>query len=361
MPPPPFRHFLEPPPLFRYTIQMSTTPDSLFSKAAKAGASDVHIVVGCPVMFRIDGTLEAQGKEAATAAKVTSFIKSVLGAERYKKFCDEREVDASYSLGDGTRLRINCHFERGNPGLAARIIPTTIPTLEELHLEDLGYLCDLDEGLILFTGPTGAGKSTSLAAMVDHIAKERGGNIVTLEDPIEFVFESGKGVVRQRQFGSDFTSFPEALKRILRQDPDVIMVGEMRDLETIAATLTLAETGHLVFATLHTPNAVQTVDRIVDVFPPHQQQQVRAQLSLSLRAIVAQRLLPGTKGGRVAHREVLVTTPAVGNIIRENRTQELKTVLQTGKAQGMRTFEADAKNLLKAGLIDRETYDAVIG
>lgn len=336
---------------------MSSVANTIFTKAEKAGASDVHITVGSPIMFRIDGELEAQGKQKNTAAKVDQFIKSVLGASQYKEFKEKREIDAGYSTSNGVRLRINCHFERGNPALAARIIPTHIPKLEDIGLGDLEYLCDYTQGLILFTGPTGAGKSTSLASMIQHIGAHKGGNIITLEDPIEFIFKSEMGLVRQRQFGTDFLSFPEALKRVLRQDPDIIMVGEMRDLETIAAALTLAETGHLVFATLHTPNAVQTVDRIVDVFPPYQQQQIRTQLSLSLKAIIAQRLVPCANGGRTAQREVLINTPAVANIIRDNRTPELTSVMQTGKDTGMCTFGKHAKMLYKEGLIDSETYD----
>lgn len=336
---------------------MSSVANTIFNKAAKAGASDVHITVGSPIMFRIDGELEAQGKQTNTKAKVEQFVKSILGAARYKEFQDNKEMDASFSTSSGVRLRINCHYERGNPGLAARIIPTSIPKLEDIGLDDLEYLCDYEEGLILFTGPTGAGKSTSLAAMVQHIGEAHGGNIITLEDPIEFIFQSKQGLVRQRQFGTDFVSFPEAMKRVLRQDPDIIVVGEMRDLETIAAALTMAETGHLVFATLHTPNAVQTVDRIVDVFPPHQQQQIRTQLSLSLKAIIAQRLVPGANGGRIAQREVLVNTPAVANIIRDNRAQELKSVLQTGRDMSMCTFAKHAKELYKNGDIDKETYE----
>lgn len=336
---------------------MSSVANTLFTTAAKAGASDVHVAVGSPVMFRIDGELEAQGKLSSTKAKVEQFIKSILGAAQYKTFLEQRELDTSYATPSGVRLRINCHFERGNPGLAARIIPTDIPSLEDLGLADIEYLCDEQDGLILFTGPTGAGKSTSMAAMLQHISNEHGGNIITMEDPIEFILKSNHGLVRQRQMGTDFLSFPEAMKRVLRQDPDIIMVGEMRDLETIAAALTLAETGHLVFATLHTPNAIQTVDRIVDVFPPHQQQQVRTQLSLSLKAIVAQRLIPCVQGGRIAQREVLINTPAVGNIIRDNRSPELRSVLQTGKETGMCTFEKHAKMLYKNGQIDEETYE----
>lgn len=336
---------------------MPSLANTVFEKAAKAGASDVHIAVESPVIFRIDGELIQQGKQSTTAAKVDAFIKSVLTTAQYKELKEKKELDAGYSTTSGIRLRMNCHYERGNLGLVARIIPTIIPTLEEMGLSHLEYLCEESQGLILFTGPTGAGKSTSMASMIQNIAAHKGGHIITIEDPIEFLFSSDKGLIRQRQFGSDFFSFPDALKHVLRQDPDIIMVGEMRDLETIAAALTLAETGHLVFATLHTPNAMQTVDRIVDVFPPYQQQQIRTQLSLSLRAIIAQRLVPCVHGGRIAQREVLINNPAVANIIRDNRTPELASVLQTGKEAGMCTFEKHAKQLYKEGQIDDNTFE----
>jgi twitching motility protein PilT len=335
---------------------MSSGLDQLFSAAAKAGASDVHLAVGSPVVFRIDGELQEQGKKKLTEGDIERAVKSVLGAERYKAFEKAREMDSAYAVGD-VRFRVNCHYEKEAPGLSARIIPQEIPSIEDVGLTAIAEsLCSLHDGLVLFTGPTGSGKSTSLAALLQRINAERPEHIITLEDPVEFLFPEGKGIVRQRQYGSDFLSFPEALKRVLRQDPDIVMVGEMRDLETIAAALTLAETGHLVFATLHTPNASQTVDRIVDVFPPHQQQQVRIQLSLALKAIVAQRLLPKEGGGRTAQREILINTPAVAHIIRDNRAAELKSVLQTGTSVGMVTFEGDAKRLLKEGAISKETF-----
>ncbi len=341
---------------------MLPNPETLFANALQAGASDVHIAVDAPVLFRIDGVLTPQGEDALKKADVEKFIKEVLDADRYKRFEQDREVDSAFAMQDGVRLRINCHYERGNPGLVARLIPSVIPTIESLSLQPIAdMVCNLREGLVLFTGPTGAGKSTSLASLISSIAASRPANIITLEDPIEFLFPRGQGVVRQRQYGQDFLSFPEALKHVLRQDPDVVMVGEMRDPETIAAALTLAETGHLIFATLHTPNAVQTIDRIIDVFPPHQQPQIRSQLSLSLKTVVAQRLLPKVGGGRVAQREVLVMTPAVANTIRENRLQELHSVLQTGGENGMIPFEKDAKRLYKEGLIDKETYEAAAG
>jgi twitching motility protein PilT len=337
---------------------MTLTPQTLFTEALKAGASDVHVAVGSPVLFRIDGLLVEQTEKAVTEAEAEKFVKAIAGDAGYKRLQEKRELDTSYSLEGGVRLRVNAHFERGNMGLAARIIPSTIPAVEDLGLGEIAQrFCNQKEGLILFTGPTGAGKSTSLAALIQSISQQRAANIVTLEDPIEFIFPKAKSLIKQRQFGEDFLSFPDAMRGILRQDPDIVMVGEMRDPETIAAALTLAETGHLIFATLHTPNAVQTIDRIIDVFEPHQQGQVRSQLSMSLKAVVAQRLLPGINGGRVAQREILVNTPAAANIIRDARLQELRSVLQTGSDTGMISFEKDAKRLYKEGLISKETYE----
>lgn len=324
---------------------MSPNPKILFEEALQKGASDVHLAVGAPVELRVDGVLLPEG-DALTAKDIESFIAGVLTPVERERLERDREIDVAYALGDGTRFRVNCHHERGNLGLVARVIPTAIPSLEELDLVAIAEkVSTFHEGLVLFTGPTGAGKSTSLAALLQHLMTKRALSVVTLEDPIEFLFTPKQGLVRQRQYGQDFTSFPEALKRVLRQDPDVVMVGEMRDPETVAAALTLAETGHLILATLHTPNAVQTIDRIIDVFPPHQQPQVRSQLSLSLKAVVAQRLLPKKGGGRVANREVLYNTPAVGNIIRDARLQELRSVLQTGTEAGMVTFEKDEERL----------------
>lgn len=341
---------------------MPLNPTLLFGQAFEAGASDVHIAVNSPVIFRINGNLTPQG-DALSTADVEKFVGAVLGDALMKQLSEKREVDTAFALDNGTRLRINCHYERENPGLVARIIPSVIPTVADLGLDQIAeYVGSLREGLVLFTGPTGAGKSTSLASLIGHISAQRAESIVTLEDPIEFLFPSSASVIRQRQLGQDFLSFPEALKRILRQDPNIVMVGEMRDPETIAAALTLAETGHLILATLHTPNAIQTIDRIIDVFPPYQQPQIRSQLSMSLKLIVAQRLLPGVDGKRVANREVLVNTPAVANTIRDNRLQELKSVLQTGGDLGMCSFEKDAKRLWKeAQAISKETYEEVAG
>jgi len=325
-------------------------------------ASDVHIAEGKPIIFRVEGDLTPASSGIATAEDVTDIVREVLGVH-YDRFQKEREVDVSYVVDQSLRLRVNCHFERGFPGMVARLIPTQVPTLTEVGLTGIAEkFCRLHEGLILLTGPTGAGKSTSMAAMIDKILREQTVHIITLEDPVEFLFDrGGSGLVRQRQYGEDFTSFGEALRRVLRQDPDVVMVGEMRDLETIRTTLTLAETGHLVFATLHTPNAAQTIGRIIDVFPPHQQPQIRSQLSLSLKVIIAQRLIPDVHDKLIPLREVLINTRAVANIIRDNRVHELPSVLQMGGEEGMMTFDKEAKRLLDSGVITEETYTETLG
>lgn len=340
---------------------MPITPSTLFTDALNAGASDVHVAAENPILFRIDGLLVEQSEKPSSPADVEKFVKAVVGDDGFKRLQKDRELDSSFALPGGVRLRINAHYQTGNLGLAARIIPSSIPSVDDLGLKELAdRFSTLGEGLVLFTGPTGTGKSTSLASILQYINEQRATHIITLEDPIEFLFPKGKGLVKQRQFGQDFLSFADSLRGVLRQDPDIVMVGEMRDPETIAAALTLAETGHLIFATLHTPNAVQTVDRIIDVFAPHQQGQIRSQLSMSLKAVVAQRLLPGINGGRIAQREILINTPAAANIIRDARLPELKSVLQTGSDTGMISFEKDAKRLYKAGAISKETYELAV-
>lgn len=332
---------------------MASPNHMLWQTAIDKNASDIHVVSGHPAMLRIDGALQQIGEASLSSKEVTDLIKDFLSDAQYKRFEAEQDLDCSYKLENGTRFRINCHMVAGNPAFSARVVPKNIPSLEELQMpEAVMNLARSRDGLILFTGPTGAGKSTSLAAILAMLTSEQSLNVITLEDPMEFELSSGKGLVQQRELGTDFSTFAEGLKHVLRQDPDIVMVGEMRDLESIAIALTLAETGHLVLATLHTPNAAQTIDRIVDVFPPHQQSQVRLQLSLSLRAIVAQRLLPKKGGGRVANREILVRNPAVSNIIRENRLAEINSVLQTGGAEGMISFEKDLKRLQKDGIIE---------
>ncbi|HLC99724.1 MAG TPA: type IV pilus twitching motility protein PilT [Patescibacteria group bacterium] len=330
--------------------------DDIFKSCIKKNASDVHLLTGKPPVFRIDGELFIQEKFPTLDAELAlELVFSVMSETQKKKFQEDREIDLSYDLQNLGRFRVNCYWERGNTAMAARLIPSAIPTMEELMLPQSVYkLAELRQGLVLVTGPTGSGKSTTLAAMINQINGERGANIITLEDPIEFLHYSKKSIITQRQLGNDMLSFPQSLKYIVRQDPNVILVGEMRDLETIATTISLAETGHLVLATLHTLSTAQTIDRIIDVFPPHQQNQVRLQLSMSLRGIVAQQLLPRVGGGRIAAREVLVNTPAIANLIRENKIPQIKTVLQTSLAEGMITMDRAIKDLLAQNLITRD-------
>jgi len=334
--------------------------NQIFKQGVEKDASDIHLVVGRPPIIRIHGKLHELKEGALTKSKAETLILSILNPQQKEKYIKERELDLAYEIEGSGRFRVNLHFEKGMPGLVARIIKDKVPTMEGIEMPEIVYsLARLHQGLILLTGPTGCGKSTSLAAMVDLINKERTCNIVTLEDPIEFTFDPDKSIVRQRQYGSDFLSFPEALKHVVRQDPNVIMVGEMRDLETISATLTLAETGHLVLATLHTSNAAQTIDRIIDIFPPYQQEQIRMQLSMSLAGVISQQLIPTPgKDGRIAVREIMINTPAVANLIRENKIAQVKTIIQTSADDGMVSMDQSLKALVEQELIDKETAQA---
>lgn len=328
----------------------------LLIKATNERASDLHLVVGLNPVLRIDGNLVyIETEKKVTKKEMEQMVLSLLNPEQKERFLRERELDIGVAV-EGSRYRVNLHFEKENMGVVARVIDNKIPTIEELGLPNIIYkLLDLKQGLILLTGPTGCGKSTSLAAMIEYINANRFSHIITLEDPIEYLFEPNKSVIMQRQLGSDMLSFASGLKHALRQDPNVIMVGEMRDLETIATTITLAETGHLVLATLHTYNASQTIDRIIDIFPPHQQNQVRMQLSMTLAGVVSQRLLSKIDGGRVASREVMINTPAVSNIIREGKTAQLKTVIETSSKEGMVSIDQDIKRLFKEKMVSKET------
>jgi twitching motility protein PilT len=332
------------------------TLNELFQIGIDSKASDVHLVVGVPPLLRVDGELiDIPEKKALTNKELEQMIFTLLSEEEKKRFLAEKELDLGFEMDDETRFRVNLHFERGNYGLVARIIPNAIPKMDDLNLPKVVYdLINLKQGLIMVTGPTGCGKSTSLAAMVNYINSQRRCNIITLEDPIEYLFKSDKSVVIQRQLGSDMMSFGNGLKHALRQDPNVIMVGEMRDLETIGTTITLAETGHLVLATLHTYSAAQTIDRIIDTFPPHQQSQVRMQLSMTLAGVISQRLLAKEGGGRTAAREIMINTPAVSNLIRENKIAQLRTVIETSSKEGMVSMDQDLKRLYSAKLISKE-------
>jgi twitching motility protein PilT len=329
--------------------------NELLKYAKDAEASDLHLVAGNPPLVRVHGALEPVKKASKlTGKEIEEMVMGILSEEQTDRFQKQKDLDFAYALDDGTRFRVNLHYEKSSPGLAARTISPEIPTMEDLLMPPVtSSFTELPHGLVLVTGPTGSGKSTTLATMINKINETRNENIITLEDPIEYVFQPVKSVIRQRELGADMVSFALGLKHILRQDPDVIMVGEMRDLETIAATLTAAETGHLVFATLHTYSAAQTIERIVDVFPPHQQTQVRMQLSSVLRAIVSQQLLPKKGGGRVAAREILLNNPAIANLIRENKITQIKNVLQTSLKEGMQTLTQDLRNLIKQGVVEK--------
>jgi twitching motility protein PilT len=324
---------------------------SILDDAIERKASDIHLVVGKPPIFRIDGRLVVRKAKPILKKELESMLTEILTSKQWATFLAKHELDFAFEE-ESHRFRMNLHVERGNPALAARVIRMQLPTFEEIGIPDVVRdMTKLPNGLILVTGPAGTGKSTTLAAMLGEINATRPAHIVTLEDPIEFVYPSGLGLVKQREVGTDTESFAEGLKHMLRQDPDVVMVGEMRDPETIATTLTLAETGHLVFSTLHTRSAPATINRIIDSFPPNQQNQVRLQLALSLRGIISQVLLPRAKGGRVAAREVLVANPAIANLIRENKVEQIGNVVLTGRKAGMVSLEQSIQDLIKQGVV----------
>jgi len=336
------------------------TMQEVFQLAAKKNASDVHLVADASILLRIDGELvEIEPKKILAKKEIEQMIFSILSEEQKKRFVNDKELDFSYENEAEIRFRVNLFYERDNMGLVARVITEKIPTLEDLGMPKVVYdLANLQQGLILVTGPTGCGKSTTLAAMINYINQNRNCSIITLEDPIEFMFKHDKSTIMQRQLGTDMVSFAQGLKHVLRQDPNVIMVGEMRDLETIGSTITLAETGHLVLATLHTYSAAQTIDRIIDIFPPHQQTQIRMQLSMTLAAVISQRLVAKVSGGRMAAREILINTPAVSNLIRESKIPQIKTVIETSSKDGMVSLDHNLKALYDAKTISKETAQA---
>jgi twitching motility protein PilT len=319
-----------------------------------AGASDVHLTAGFPPAIRSKGRIApVEGFEPLTAQQTRDTVYGLLNDDQRKRFENNQQLDFAYAIPNVARFRVNCFFQRGSISAAFRRVPHDIPALESLKVpEILRDFTRKPRGFVLVTGPTGSGKSTTLAAMVDVINAEREDHILTIEDPIEFLHTHKRSIVNQREIGADAPDFSLALRAALREDPDVILVGEMRDLETISTALTAAETGHLVFATLHTQSTAQTVDRIIDVFPPQQQGQVRTQLSIALQGIVTQQLLPTADGsGRVVATEVLVPTPAVRNLIRESKTHQIYAAIQTSGAVGMHTMDADLVRLVREGQI----------
>lgn len=326
--------------------------DDVLREGVTRGASDVHLSVGLPPIYRIDGRLIRTDYAHLEAQQIQRMIYDILTSDQIQWFEKTRELDFSYSVNNVGRFRVNVYRQRGSLGAAFRTVPVEIPTFDQLKLPRVVQdLTMRNSGLILVTGPTGSGKSTTIASMIDHINSTRPVHIMTIEDPIEYLHRHKKGMVNQRELNADTDSFDNALRAVLREDPDVILVGEMRDLETISAAITLAETGHLVFGTLHTRSASQTVDRVVDVFPPHQQEQIRVQLSNTLESVISQLLLPVNGGGRIAAIEIMVATSGIRNLIREGKTHQIGSALETGSNLGMQPMEKALANLYISGLV----------
>ncbi|WP_408956430.1 type IV pilus twitching motility protein PilT [Natroniella sp. ANB-PHB2] len=328
--------------------------DQLLDEGIKLGASDLHLTVGIEPRYRINGELRSSKKLKLTAKKAEKMIKGMVPAEKEEEFIKQGEVDFAYHLGDH-RFRVNAFQQRGQVAAVLRTIPSRILSFKELGLpQQLRELAFKPRGMFLVTGPTGSGKSTTLAAMIDLINQESDKHIITLEDPIEYVHQHQRSIVNQRAVGKDTQNFANGLRAALRQDPDVILVGEMRDLETISTAITAAETGHLVFATLHTNSASETIERVIDVFPPHQQNQIRTQLSLTLEGVLSQQLLPTVDNmSRVAATELLIVNSAVRNLIREGKTHQLDSIMQTGGDKGMHSMDYSLRDLYLEGEITR--------
>jgi twitching motility protein PilT len=336
--------------------------NKLLRYAFEKKASDLHITAGSAPVFRIDGELRRLDIERLMPVDTEAMAREVMGEELFERFKEHGEADFSYGIPGISRFRVNAYHQRKSIGLVFRVIPTQTPTLETLNMpEILLKFCHRPQGLVLVTGPTGSGKSTTLAAMIDYINRNMRKHIITLEDPIEYLHSHKLSIINQREIGFDTTDFATGLRASLRQDPDVILVGEMRDLETISTAITAAETGHLVFATLHTPDAPQTIDRIIDVFPSGQQPQMRIQLASVLLSVISQRLFPKVGGGRIAATEILINTPAVGNLIRMEKVHQIRSVMQTGRELGMHTLEMSIQDLISRGMIMKETAQNYIG
>jgi len=320
-------------------------------------ASDLHLIKGIPPAMRVHGDLVYLNREALTENSLMAILNDTVKDEsRRNRFMDEKEYDFAYELGGEARFRFNIYFQMGSIAFSIRHVPMKIPKLEDLNLPKiLRELIKKQNGLILVTGPTGSGKSTTLAAMIDVINHEQPLHIVTVEDPIEYVYKPKKSIISQREVGGDTQSFASALKHVLRQDPDVILIGEIRDLETMQAAITAAETGHLVLSTLHTTSASQTIDRIIDIFPPYQQSQIRSQLSITLQAVVTQKLIKRIDmKGRIPTTEILIATPAIRSLIREGKTQQIYPAIEMGRDYGMHTMEQGLNELANRKIIQRE-------
>ena len=331
--------------------------ETLLEECIKRKASDLHLQYGLPPILRIDGALAPiAGMPNLNEQALQSLIFSTLDEEQRKILIKDKEFDYSFAFGDVARFRVNAFHEKGNLAAAFRLIPNQIKNINELGMPAVvETFAEFPRGLVLVTGPTGSGKSTTLAALVDKINREKSTHIITIEDPIEFTHRSQRSVIAQREVHYDTFSFSAALRSALREDPDVVLIGEMRDLETIQAAITIAETGHLVFATLHTNSAAQSIDRMIDVFPSHQQPQVRTQLSNMLMAVCAQRLVPAIGGGRVVAAEIMIADSAIRALIRDGKTHQIDTAIQTGADKGMQTMDRTLAKLIQTGVI---TYDS---
>ncbi|PIS21070.1 type IV pili twitching motility protein PilT [candidate division WWE3 bacterium CG08_land_8_20_14_0_20_43_13] len=333
------------------------TINDLLDYTIEKKASDLHLTTGAPPIIRSGGVLvPVAGTHALKSEQVEEYVFPLLKPEQKEILLMNKEIDFSFAFGDKARFRINAYHQRGYLSAALRCIPYTIPTIDELGLPKIIYeFCKLPQGFILVTGPTGQGKSTTLAAIIDEINQTRPVHIVTIEDPIEYLFPNKKALVEQREMHLDTHAWDIALRSVLRQDPDVVLVGEMRDYETISSAVTVAETGHLVFATLHTNSAAQTIDRIVDVFPDHQQQQIRVQLSATLEGVISQRLIPSLGSGLVPAVEILLATPAVRSLIRDGKTHQIDNIIATSSDVGMISLERSLANLVNQGKISKES------
>lgn len=328
----------------------------ILQQLADQNGSDIHLVAGSPVTLRVDGALvPVENSPVLNAEHLNLLINPIMTEEQQKYVQEHKEIDFGYQFGEVGRFRVNVYTQRGTLAAALRLIPREVKSIEELQLPQVFHnLTQYKQGLVLVTGPTGEGKSTTLAAMIDEINSTRGEHIITIEDPIEFVYQPKKSLISQREIHSDTNDWQIALKSVLREDPDVVLVGELRDYETMASALTVAETGHLVFGTLHTFSAAQTIDRIIDVFPEGQQNQIRQQLAGTLKAVVSQRLLPKQGGGRVAATEVMLANSAIKNLIREQKIHQVDSVIQTAGAEGMNLMETHLVQLIQQGVITKE-------
>ncbi|OGE81587.1 MAG: type IV pili twitching motility protein PilT [Candidatus Doudnabacteria bacterium RIFCSPLOWO2_02_FULL_48_8] len=352
---------------------MELEVNNLLMRVLERGASDLHLTAGKPPTLRIDSNLtELKDFEVLSGNAIASLIDVLLGSEdKRKQFKEDRELDLSFSFKDNVRFRVNVYYQKGYPAAALRLIPNKIKTVEELGLPpQIKSFVNFAQGLVLIVGPTGHGKSTTLASLIDLINHSRAENIVTVEDPIEYIYTADRCIINQREVGMDTKSFGRALRSVLREDADVVLVGEMRDLESIATTITIAETGHLVFATLHTNNAAQTIDRIIDVFPAYQQNQIRSQLANILVGVMSQRLLPKIGGGRMPAMEIMITNNAVANVIREGKTYELPNIIHTSASSGMVSLDKSLADLVRSNVVkvedvlpyvsDHDTFDGIL-